>query len=405
MKWSAILLLGLCGCGGASAANLAKAHIDTLSNGAVRVMSDGPTAWSDSTSATLTENWRFQGEEGTPSELGDPRSLAVDTQGRVYVVDSKPATIKVFTPDGKLVRSIGHEGEGPGEFRVGFIAIRDDHLVLQDPQLSRTTVWDTAGTYLRSWHSSCCYWSEIQVDKDNLIYIPTADVSAKDQKSRGNPYVRWTLEGVVKDTIWVPSAESEKYWTVSSSTGKGKMMMSTGIPFMPSQIHALHPEGGVIYAWTGTYSLVRSMTGHDSARVFGRNWTPEPLSDAERHGAVEKAIKQAGDNWDQTVLRAAFKLEDVPTKLPAFLNLHIDQSGRVWARRYSADTTSSRYDVFDSTGAYLGPVTVPLRLREWGTQAWTRDGVVTVIEDEEGRPTVVSLRVTAPRHARDGIVH
>ena len=400
MKLSSILLLGLTACGGASAANLARAHIDTLPNGAIRVMSDGPTAWSDSAGATLSETGRFQGEEGTPSELGDPRSLAVDAQGRVYVVDSKPATIKVFSPDGKLVRTIGHEGEGPGEFRVGFIAIRDDHLVLQDPQVSRTTVWDTAGNYVRSWRSSCCYWTEIQIDRNNLIYIPNPNGNSK-----GIPYVRWTMDGVAKDTLWVPSAESEKSWTVSSSTAKGKMMMSTGIPFMPAQIHALHPGGGVIYAWTGSYSLVRSMTGHDSARVFGRAWTPEPVSDAERHTAVEKAIKQAGDNWDPKVLRAAFKLEDIPTKLPAFLNLHVDQSGRTWARRYSADTTRSRYDVFDSTGAYLGPVTVPLGLKDWGNQAWTRDGLVTVIEDDEGRPTVVSLKVTAPHHARDGVVH
>ena len=393
--WFALAALG---CGGASAANLAKIHIDTLPNGAIRVMSDGPTAWSDSSGAALVETGRFQGEEGTPSELGEPRSIAVDAQGRIYVVDSKPATIKVFTPDGKLVRNIGHEGEGPGEFRVGFIAIRDDHLVLQDPRLSRTTVWDTAGTYLRSWHSSCCYWSVIQIDKNNLIYIPTPDAGPKDAKPRGVAYVRWTLEGVAKDTIWVPIVESEKYWTVSSSSGKGKMMMSTSIPFMPGQIHALHPDGGVIYAWSGSYSIVRSMTGHDSVRVFGRAWNPEPVSDAQRRGAVEQAIKQAGDNWDPTVLRAAFKLEDVPSKLPAFLNLQVDPSGRVWASRYSVDTTRSSYDVFDSTGAYLGPVTVPLK---GGSQAWTRDGLVTVIEDQEGRPTVVSLRVTAPRHTRD----
>ena len=393
MRWSSLLLLGLTACGGVRAANLAKAHIDTLPNGAIRVTSDGPTVWSDSSGAALVETGRFQGEEGTPSELGEPRSVAVDPQGRIYVVDSKPAMIKVFTPDGKLVRSIGHEGEGPGEFRVGFIAIRDDHLVLQDPQLSRTTVWDTSGTYVRSWHSACCYWSDIQIDKNNLIYTPTPDAGPKGAKPRGIAYVRWTLEGVAQDTIWVPTVESEKYWTVSSSTGKGKMMMSTGIPFMPTQIHTLHPDGGVIYAWTGRYSLVRSMTGHDSARVFGRDWTPEPLSDAERREAVEKAIKQAGEGWDPAALRSAFKLEDVPTKLPAFLNLHIDQSGRVWTRRYSADTTHSRYDVFDSTGAYLGPITVPVRVRDWGGQAWTRDGLVTIIEDADGRPTVVSFKL------------
>ena len=396
----ALLCLALAACGGAEAAKLAQAHIDTLPNGTVRVMSDGPTAWSDSSGTSLVETGRFQGEDGTPAELGEPRSIAVDAAGRVYVVDSKPAAIKVFTPDGKLVRSIGREGEGPGEFRVGFIAVRNDHLVLHDPRLARTSVWDTAGNFIRSWHSACCYWSDIQVDRNNLIYVPSPGPPAdKEARSRGTPYVRWTLEGVMRDTVWVPRSQSEKYWTVTvggSSGGKGKAMMMTTIPFMPTLTHTLHPDGGVIYAWTESYEIVRSTTGADSTRVFGRAWTPEPLTDEQRKAEVESRIKQSAGNWGEAAIRAAFKLEDVPAQLPAFMNLRVDGSGRVWARRFSvADSTRTLFDVFDSTGAYLGPVTVPFKVNEWSNQAWTRDGLVTIIEDEEGRPTVVRLKLGA----------
>jgi 6-bladed beta-propeller protein len=401
-RGSTVPILLLAACGGAQASKLARAHVDTLPNGTLRVMSDGPTAWGDSSGASLVEVGRFQGEDGTPAELGEPRSLAVDAQGRIYVVDSKPAAIKVFTPDGKLVRSIGREGEGPGEFRVGFIAVRDDHLVLHDPRLSRTSVWDTAGNFIRSWHSACCYWTDIQIDRNELIYVPSpGSPKDKESQSRGTPYVRWTMEGVSKDTVWVPKGETEKYWRVTTGgTGgsKGKMMMVTTIPFMPTQIHALHPDGGLVYAWTGSYSIVRSITGGDSARVFGRAWTPEPLTNAQRRAEVESRIKQAGENWGDAT-RNAFKLEDVPAKLPAFLNLRVDPSGRVWARRFSvADSTKTRFDVFDSTGAYLGPITVPFKLKEWGNQVWTRDGLVTIIEDEEGRPTVIRLKIGVPEN-------
>src|SRR5687768_9153162 len=127
---SFVLAALLAGCGGAEASNLAEAVVDTLPGGIQRVTSSGPTAWSDSGGITLTEEARWSGEDGTTSEIGQPRSLAVDEAGRVYIVDTKPALIKVFTPDGDLIRTIGGEGEGPGEFRAGFIAVRGGSLVL-----------------------------------------------------------------------------------------------------------------------------------------------------------------------------------------------------------------------------------------------------------------------------------
>ena len=384
----------LAACGGAKAADLAKAHIDTLPTGVVHVMSDGPTAWADSAGAGLVEAGRFRGEEGTLSELVDPGSIAVDAAGRIYLVDTKPTVIKVYTQDGKLVRTIGREGEGPGEFRIGFIAVRGEHLVLHDPRIGRTSVYDTAGNFIRSWHTSCCYWSDIQVDKQNRIYIPSMVAGKAGDTPRGTPYVRWTLEGSAVDTVWVPWRKEGKIWTVSvTSGGKGKAMMSTSVPFMPGIESALHPDGGFVYGWSGQYQIVRSSMGTDSVRVFGRSWTPDVVTGERRKGEVEGRIKQSAGSYGEDNVRKAFRLEDVPATLPAYSNLRVDPSGRTWARRWAvSDTTKSYYDAFDSTGAYLGPVTFSYRIPEYGKQVWLSDGLIAVIEDDEGRPVVVRFR-------------
>lgn len=389
----------LAGCGGAAASNLSHAVVDSLPGGIPRVSSAGPTAWTDSTGAELVEQGRFSGEDGSPAELAEPRSIAVDEAGRVYVVDNKPAAIKVFSPDGQFIRSIGREGEGPGEFRVGFIAVRGGHLVLHDPRLSRTSVWDTAGSFIRSWHSSCCYWSDIQIDRDGRVYVPSMVPTKPGEKRRGTAYVRWSVEGTALDTMWLPEREGQKLWTIKvNKGGKNQGMMMTTIPFMPTMTHALHPDGGAVYAWTAEYSIVRSARGTDSVRVFGRTWTADPITDERRRGEVESRIKAATGSWGEANTRAAFRLDDVPSTLPAFMNLMVDGAGRIWARRFPvSDTTRTWYDVFDSTGAYLGPVTVGLKVTEWGPQAWTREGLVTVIEDADGRPTVVRLKLANRR--------
>ena len=396
---SFVLAYILAGCGGAEASNLAEAVVDTLPGGVQRVTSSGPTAWSDSGGITLTEAARWSGEDGTTSEIGQPQSLAVDEAGRIYLVDTKPAVIKVFTPDGSLIRTIGGEGEGPGEFRVGFIAVRGGALVLHDPRLARTSVWDTSGVFRKSWHSSCCYWGDVQIDRQQRIYIPTMVPLQRDETPRGTPYVRWSLDGTALDTLWVPYRKTEKFWTVSVKGADGKMVgsMSTGVPFLPSLTYTLHPDSGVVYGWTGDYSLVRSGNGRDSLKVFGRTWTPEPIDEARRRAELEARIKTPAETYGEANVRASFKLEDLPTTLPAYMNIRVDPTGRIWVRRHAvSDTTRTRFDVFDSTGALLGPVTLPFSINEWGMQAWTRDGLVTVIEDESGRPTLVRVRVAMP---------
>jgi hypothetical protein len=175
------------------------------------------------------------------------------------------------------------------------------------------------------------------------------------------------------------------------------MSMSTSVPFMPGQTQALHPDGGVVHGWTGAYSMVRSAIGTDSVMVFGRAWTPDPISDARKRGELESQVKWAKETYGEATVRAAFKLSDIPSTLPAFANLQVDEAGRVWVRRYAvADTTQTTFDLFDSTGAYLGPVKAARTLHAWGQQAWTRDGLVTVVEDQDGRPTVVRLRLKIP---------
>ena len=51
--------------------------------------------------------------------LGHPTDVDFGPDGRAYVLDSQLNTVHVLAPDGRYERSIGREGEGPGEFRGG----------------------------------------------------------------------------------------------------------------------------------------------------------------------------------------------------------------------------------------------------------------------------------------------
>ena len=75
-------------------------------------------------------------------------SIAVAQSGAIYVDDSHPPSIRRFGPDGRFVRWIGREGEGPGEFRsnAGISVLPDGRLAAWDRR-GRITVYGTDGQY------------------------------------------------------------------------------------------------------------------------------------------------------------------------------------------------------------------------------------------------------------------
>lgn len=69
-----------------------------------------------------------------PTAFAREPGLVVDEDGFIFSRVSVDATVRVFDPEGRYLRQIGREGEGPGEFRLAM-----DHGLLGD------TVW------IRNW--------------------------------------------------------------------------------------------------------------------------------------------------------------------------------------------------------------------------------------------------------------
>lgn len=375
---------------------LAVARVDTLPSGIVQITSDKPTAWNDSTHA-----WKFrvtlqiQPDEGSPGELMEPGTLGVDDWGRIYVADRKPALIKVFDSAGAFVRTIGREGAGPGEYRVAFIAVRGSHLLVHDPMQSRTSVFDTSGSFIRSWTSSCCYWSDIGIDTADFAYIPTMVPTPRDGKSRGRAYTRYRLDGTLVDTLFVPQRPEPKVWEFGSGTGTARQVsMISSIPFTPNNMLVLHPMGGFTEGWNGEYRIIRSPRGEDTTMILARAWTPEPIPEARRRQEVDEMVHNAKDMVGEASAREVARLSDIPTTAPAFQNLRVDLDGNIWARHLvGSDSTRTRYDVFSPAGAWLGPVTVPVAVPEWGGQFFGRKTIYSTVEDAAGRPAIVRVKV------------
>ncbi|MBN2415437.1 6-bladed beta-propeller [bacterium] len=93
-------------------------------------------------------------ETGDESFLVWPFAVRTDADNNIYVSDWKDYGVKVYAPDGRFLRRIGRQGQGPGEFREpeALEIIADSILCVMDDQLisSKMNLFDLEGNFIKS---------------------------------------------------------------------------------------------------------------------------------------------------------------------------------------------------------------------------------------------------------------
>lgn len=405
MRISALLiavgLVVLAGCSGDSAAARYVA-VDTLPGGIPRTITSQPI---DSGRWQLVRDRDIQPPELDSAELINPSDVALADDGSLLVVD-RPTHVKVFDRSGQLLRRIGREGAGPGEFRAAYLAVRGDTLVVQDPQNARATTfnWRT-GVMLSERRTSCCYYSPMGVDGQGRAVVRAMAQPPDSSWRNVHTFVRFPLGGREADTVWVlerQDVDPPKSWVLRQGSGsQTRMVMSTSVPLQPTTAAQVDPTGGFITGWSGAYVLRLTSDGRDTTSLFGRTWTAPAVSGGEKQRIVEQRIEQMIGNgrssWSESALRASFDVAMIPDTRPAYAGFRVDAAGRRWVQREEPDTTQVRFDLFDDRGRWLDVVTVPAMSwprAAWAPVAWGHDEAAVILEGDDGRPLIRVFRIT-----------
>jgi hypothetical protein len=93
----------------------------------------------------------FQDEEGNII-IYRPGRYTVDDEEDIFVSDYQDNVIKVFDAQGQVKRTLGREGNGPGEFQnIGRLyLLPEDRLIVLDWEINRISLLDTEGNFISS---------------------------------------------------------------------------------------------------------------------------------------------------------------------------------------------------------------------------------------------------------------
>src|SRR4030042_973513 len=177
----------------------AKAKVETIAG--VTYVHNPPTPLHPERTVAFEEDFTYkEKDEAGEIRIYKPGRYTVDAQDNVYIQDESDMAIKVFDPRGKYLRTIGRQGNGPGEFaQVGDMAILPDgRLLVTDFEARRTSFFSPEGQFLSSFQwkkffsrvhlvtDSSCTVNEMVVSEDTReLWVKTIDFIGEEVLSFG----------------------------------------------------------------------------------------------------------------------------------------------------------------------------------------------------------------------------
>lgn len=346
----------------------------------------------------LTEDLRIGALDGPPElTFASIAGLEVDDYGRIWVLDSQAGELRVFDSDGSHLRTIGREGQGPGEFQRPSALARhpDGTMWVIDSGRKVYSVFDTTGaiaaTHPRPLSNSVPVRSDDFTRQGRLF-----EVEATFRES-GVEYFLALVEPETGriDSIPLPRFTREEY-EVEVASGGGVARYMSVVPFTSILVWHTDEDGTLWYGATSPYRIVRTALEGDTIGVVERSYEPVPVQPGEREAAIEElqGIRDMGARIDEG---------RIPSVKPAFRHFLVDDEEHLWVVPVQpADSAEvegpTLFEIFDPKGRYLGsaqsPVPLLFRQENPHLHPFLRDGYLYgVTTGELGEQSVVRLRV------------
>ena len=128
------------------------------------------------------------GDNDSQDRFNAPSSVLIAPDDSIFVgdghgmVDGKPTNARIvhFTKDGKFIKAWGHRGTGPGEFETPHMLAMDSQgrLFVADRGNSRIQIFDQDGRYLTEW-KQFGRPSGVYIDKNDNMYVSDSTSTEK----------------------------------------------------------------------------------------------------------------------------------------------------------------------------------------------------------------------------------
>ena len=253
-----------------------------------------------------------------------PLSVKASKDGSIYVLDERDICIKVYDREGKYLRTVGRQGQGPGEFSSGYLFFdisSDGKIYIMDCINSCVIIMDKDGTFIQSFRLPGRLYGKMKTDKNNFIYFKRKFMDEEMTKmtihrynSNGDEILNFGTFKIVQPAIekrtstLISRLAATTVWTIDQ---EGKLYVGYGDKY---QISVYDPNGSLSFKF-----------GRDYPHILSKNYDDSPLH--PKYVGVFNAITS---HW------------------------FFDENGNIWIETPTKeDVEEIAYDIFSPEGIYL----------------------------------------------------
>jgi hypothetical protein len=319
----------------------------------------------------------FGASENGSGPLYRANRVALDEAGNVYVLDGGNKNIVDFSADGALLRTMGREGEGPGEMlRPRGLAVVDG-MTFAITSHGRMAVWSDTGELLADLRLATTH-PHLGLDAFDDGTLIVSHVVSPDSPSE-------VIDNYMPQIISAYDVEGSPVREYATTPNLFRMRGVTPMGDLPTSSYAVDPRGRIYVTDGATYDIVAidpdgSKPWHLSVDLPPAPWTDEDTHNVMSHLRIPGTVSDF--SW--------------PRVLPSLVFLKVDGHGHLYVYRYMRsiyDQDHRIVDVFDRDGTHLFSGiqdAVP-----WSAAV---GDIVYAIQDDEasGGDVVVAYRIVEP---------
>ena len=394
--------------GGPSAAGLTTVFDSTSASDSIIARTGGtvhPTMV-----RSVVEELRIAPTANDTSLFADVSEFEVGRDGRLFVYDRAAHVLFLFDSSGNVMRRIGRQGSGPGEFKEnnGMVLGPNGRLSLWDAANGRISLFSGDGEFVSSsvLTSGFFMYDGLRTDRSGAVLLLHPVTEPREGEVLGRfGLLRLKKGGAFGDSLVPPDLPVDHIVYVAEwENGSSASMPTHSARFL----FEWHPRGYFVSANAGKYEIELSRPDSLGGPLrIVRDAAAVPVPEQERDWDRERITYQMRRGMPAWTWQGP----PIPSTKPPLAALHVGRDGSIWAsvampseRIPEAELEPQRknarpralfrdaiaFEVFGEDGDFRGRVALPPRstfMEADGNHIWYLQ------RDEDGLPAVVKARV------------